>query len=204
MEKLVVKSKVTESYCVDAMRITIGFWGIAEQVREAIEWAQEQCESFLEKISVLGIGLQNIRMLDDSVKHEGPNSVKAQRVIELNLPADLKLNSYFLNLIRHNNYICDYNVEYYIYDKHRYREVLIAQAIGKAQVQAECIAKKTGKKLLGIDNIYTSMEVYNPPKHILVGPSNSEEYQIEMELSDGLLLETKELSEEIEVTWNVE
>ncbi len=200
MQKIVVKCKVTESYPVDAMRIVISFLGMAECVRDGIEWSQEQCESFLEKLRSFGIGMKSIRMRNDNIEYNG----RTQRTIELNFPADLALNACILELIRHNNYVCDYHVEYYISDTRRYQEGLLTKAIEKARLHAERIAKTTGKQLLGIDNVYTSMGEYVPNDCILVRPDNFPEYEAQKLLSNQLPLDAKELTEEVEVTWCVE
>lgn len=200
MQKIVVKCKVTESYPVDAMRITISFLGMTECVRDGIEWSQEQCESFLEQLSALGIGIRSIRMLNDNIEYKG----RTRRTLELNLPADLTVNTCIMELIRHNNYVCDYNVEYYISDMRRYQELLVAKAIEKARLRAECIAKATGRELLEVDNVYTSMEEYAPSECILDRPVDCPIYEEQALLSNRLPLDMKELTEEVEVTWSIE
>lgn len=200
MQKIVVKCKVTERYPVDAMRITIGFLGTTEGVRDGIEWSQEQCESFLEQLRSFGIGMRSVRMRGDKIEHNG----RTQRTIELNFPADLALNACILELLRHNNYVCDYHVEYYISDMRRYQEALLTKAIEKSRLRAERIAKATGKQLLGIENVYTLMEEYVPNDCILVRPDDFPEYEAQKLLVNQLPLDTKELTEEVEVTWCVE
>lgn len=139
-------------------------------------------------------------MRGDKIEHNG----RTQRTIELNFPADLALNACILELLRHNNYVCDYQVEYYISDMRRYQEALLTKAIEKARLRAERIAKATGKQLFGIENVYTSMEEYVPNGCILVRPDDFPEYEAQKLLSNQLPLDTKELTEEVEVTWCVE
>ncbi len=221
MKRLVVNSKATGSYPVDAMRITIRFVGVSEHTREAIEWAQEQYEDFMDKLCVIGVGSKCVDVLDDGVLNgvqqstylddtltlEQDNQIckaNAWRTIVLQLPADSKVNTSILNLIRHNNYVCNYNVEYYIAEPDKYRTELIAKATESSQLQAETIAKLTGKKLVGIESVYTSIRRYIPDGRIVRGQDYRVEYESQKTCVEDLTLTMKELSEEVEVTWCME
>lgn len=225
MDKLVVKGKATGSYPVDTMKFHVSFTAEADCTRDAIEWAQEQCEDFLEKLQLVGIGTKNVVLLDDCVSRCVQNKVSTQalqdkdtlqtsqcdrrdkvyakRSIDIILSADPTTYACILNLIRHHNYSCDYNVEYYITDTLQYQEELISKAISIARMQAEIVTKAAGQKLLQIENISTSSKGYIPCNHIVNSQGNGMEYDSQMPLSENLTLCKKELTEEVEVTWTI-
>ena len=107
-------------------------------------------------------------------------------------------------MIKDNNFLCDFDVNFYISEKTNINRELLEDAVNNSRIKAEVLANAVGKKIVGVDEINNlSYGHRNYAKSITIDDVLPE-FLTENSLIDELTLPEKEKSEEVEVVWLLE
>ncbi|WP_103981376.1 SIMPL domain-containing protein [Helcococcus massiliensis] len=92
----------------------------------------------------------------------------------------------------------DFNVRYDLKDKVKYQEEALAKAVEQAKRKADIIAETSGVKLLDIRSINYSFDKVGLDMMVYDSMSMARSYNIDIDADEI------EISEDIEITWNIE
>ena len=201
--KVFVKGKAAGKFTCDKVTIKITFYCSSVSASKASESVMSQCERFLQKFEEAGIDIAMIQLHDDSVdqpSYRDEDRVKAKRTIKFDSDAHADINNLVLKIVQDEHIDADISTEYYLSNEDEIRKQLRAKAIADSRDNAELLAAAAGKEISGVDTIDMSQHHIRATraKSITVDDDYDCLYSI---FSRKLSMPTKDIEEEVEVTW---
>lgn len=201
--KVFVMGKASEEFTCDRITITITFQCKGVSGAKASETVTAQCERFLQRLSESGVDITAIRLHDDSIdqpSYRDDDKVRASRTLKFDSEANALVIDYILKTIQDEHLDAELSTDYYLSNEEELRKSLRKKAIEDSKDNAELLACAAGKKIVGVDTI--DMSNHQMRATLAKGISMNDEYDDIMCLfSRRLSMPTKNLEEEIEVTW---
>lgn len=204
MGQIRITGSAKEIVNADEVRYNIEFSNEEENYCKAISRTQEDVEKFLEEVEKLGIKTSMVHLDDDSIEqgiYDKEDYYRANRTLTFRCKMDVRLNNAILDIIANNDIIAKIDTSYYFSKEKEKSEELLRKALLNSKKKAELLAKTNNQRVVGIAKIEDSNSRYF-------------EYNMLCDLqcycgdtkrrSDDLASKEIELSETIDVTWDIE
>ena len=205
MGKIIINGEARRKVEADIEKITLTFGTGADTPAHASENIINDCEAFLQELEDMGIDISRIHLEEDNIErpYNDDNDVSATRVISFDIEYNMKFNNDLLSLIRDKKLNVFFDIKYSISNRQAVHDELLAEAVADSREKAELIARSTGQKIIGIDEVVKN-DYFTVSAGSLRSRGNEKEYSRKAMLSDKLSAPLEEESESVTVTWKVE
>lgn len=201
--KVFVKGKAVGKYTCDMVSITIKFCCKGISGAEASKSVFAQCELFLQLLAENGVDLATLRLQEDRIgqpSYRDEVTVQAFRTIQFDSKAKAAAIGLVLKIIQEEHLDADVSTDYYLSNEEDLRKRLRELAIADSKENADLLARAAGKTISGVDMI--DMGAHRLREKLAKSVTVCSDIDCIFELfSDKLSMPTKDLEEEVEVTW---
>ena len=204
--KIYTKGTATESYTCDQVTFQIEFYCSSVTGSKASETVMNQCERFLERLSNAGVDIQQIQLDKDHIRqpsYRDNEKITASRTLKFSAEAKAEINNYILKLIQEEHLDADISTSYSLSNENDLRKQLRMRAIADSKETADMLAVAAGKHVVGVDSIDADGHTIREKQKNRIAVSAGED-EIFCIFSRKLSMPTKDLKEEVEVTWLIE
>lgn len=204
--KIYTKGAASESYTCDQVTFEIKFYCSGVTGSKATENVLNQCERFLECLSNAGVDIQQIQLEKDQIRQSSyreDEKITGSRTLKFSAEAKAEINNYILKIIHEEHLDAELSTTYSLSNENDLRKQLRMRAIADSRETADMLAEAAGKRIVGVDTIDVNGHTIHQKekKRIAVSGGVDELFCI---FSRELSMPTKDLNEEVEVTWLIE
>ena len=199
----------------DIAVVSITFTEKGENSYLASKAVMRECEQFFEKLDVDGITSSNAVLGDDSVsedRYADSSKVIANRKVEFRIAFNMEVINRIRQIIDENEYSTRFHIEYELSNedqmtRHQARnkkEELLKEALLDSKKKAEDLAEALNMTVIGVKSVEAYSKLNGRTEGIACERSICDYMGVpQFSHSNKLQAKEKELSESIEVKWNL-
>lgn len=191
----------------DIAVVSITFTEKGETSYLASKAVMRECEQFFEKLNVEGITSSNAMLGDDSVsedRYADSSKVIANRKVEFRIAFNMEVINRIRQIIDENEYSTRFHMEYELSNEDQIREELLKEALLDSKKKAEDLAEVLNMTVIGVKSVETYSKLNGRTEGIACERSICGYMGVpQFSHSNKLQAKEKELSESIEVKWNL-
>lgn len=191
----------------DIAVVSITFTEKGENSYLASKAVMRECEQFFEKLDVDGITSSNAVLGDDSVsedRYADSSKVIANRKVEFRIAFNMEVINRIRQIIDENEYSTRFHIEYELSNEDQIREELLKEALLDSKKKAEDLAEALNMTVIGVKSVEAYSKLNGRTEGIACERSICDYMGVpQFSHSNKLQAKEKELSESIEVKWNL-
>lgn len=191
----------------DIAVVSITFTEKGENSYLASKAVMRECEQFFEKLDVDGITSSNAVLGDDSVsedRYADSSKVIANRKVEFRIAFNMEVINRIRQIIDENEYSTRFQIEYELSNEDQIREELLKEALLDSKKKAEDLAEALNMTVIGVKSVEAYSKLNGRTEGIACERSICDYMGVpQFSHSNKLQAKEKELSESIEVKWNL-